>query len=98
MITGILWGDFIILRNDGLDLLLCQWKDLEKNILELRKILELPRTLTDVHKRMKDKPVTHGIRNWGKKGRTRSSEYHNTKIWRKKLHQKILVGSRIWIV
>ena len=41
------------------------------------------------------KPVTHSIRNKKIKRRTRSSEYPNTKIKRKKVHQKISAVSRI---
>ena len=46
------------------------------------------------NERQQKNPVTYGIRN-KKKGRTRGSEYPNTKIWSKKLHQKMSAVSRI---
>ena len=66
----------------------------------LRKKTELPKTLKrcvcpQESERRQKKTSNNWYKKQEKKLRTRSSEYPNTKIWRKKLQQKMLAVSRI---
>ena len=77
----------MILVNVGRVYLFCQSKK-----------TELPRTLNrcicpQKNERQQRKLVRDGMRD-KKKGRTRISEYPNTKLWRKKLYQRMSAVSR----
>ena len=74
------------------------WSCANQKTKKKTKLPEDTQQMLYVHKRLKEikRYQLHSIRNKIKKGRTRSSQYPSSKIWRKKCPSKMSAVSWIW--